>query len=219
MIQINFRRAEDRDGRPRTTFMEELSEGFAAVRRDPVIFYILGLSLILFVWGFPYQSVFVPLIAKEVLGLGSAWIGVLVATTGVGALVGSLTVATKGDRMRHRGLVMLVQIMVFASALLLFSRAQTLALVVPALLLTGAMQTSFMSLNNAFVLGRTPQELQGRVMSLFSLDRGLIPLGATIGGILAETLGPQEGLAVMGSICLICTLGVTFLVPTIRKID
>jgi hypothetical protein len=90
---------------------------------------------------------------------------------------------------------------------------------VPALLVTGAMQTSFMSLNNAFVLGRTSPELQGRVMSLFSLDRGLIPLGATIGGVLAETLGPQDGLLIMAAICATCTLIVALFVPAIRRID
>ena len=67
------------------------------------------------------------------------------------------------------------------------------------------MQTSFMSLNNAFVLARTPPELHGRVMSLFSLDRGLVPLGATLGrrpGI--DALGRQDGLTIMAAICLIC---------------
>ena len=44
-------------------------------------------------------------------------------------------------------------------------------------------------------------------------------IGATIGGVLAETLGPQDGLMVMGTICLISTLAVMVLVPTIRRID
>jgi predicted MFS family arabinose efflux permease len=170
------------------------------------------------VWGFPYQTVFVPLIAKRALELGDAGAGLLVALTGAGALLGSLTIATAGDTLGRRGLVMLGQIALFSLGLLLFSRAEVLLLVVPALLLTGAMQTSFMSLNNAFVLGRTPPELQGRIMSLFSLDRGLIPLGATIGGLLAEALGPQDALTIMASICLGCTLLVAAFVPTIRRI-
>ena len=219
MSQINFRRAQLDEARPRTTMRQELLEGFQAVRRDSVILYILGLSLILFVWGFPYQSVYVPLIAVEVLDIGSAGAGGLVALTGAGALLGSLTVATSGDSLKKRGVVMLAQIVVFAVALTLFARADTLLLAAPALLVTGAMQTSFMSLNNAFVLGRTSPELQGRVMSLFSLDRGLIPLGATIGGVLAETLGPQDGLMVMAAICLAFTLLVALLVPTIRRIE
>jgi predicted MFS family arabinose efflux permease len=220
LFQINFRRSEE-DSRRRgeTTMTQELQEGFEAARRDRVILYILGLSLILFVWGFPYQTVFVPLIAKQVLDLGELGTGMLLALTGLGALVGSLTIATAGDTMRRRGAVMLAQIAVFSIALLVFARAEMIILVVPALLCTGAMQTSFMSLNNAFVLGRTPVEFQGRIMSLFSLDRGLIPLGATLGGLLAATLGPQDALTVMAVTCLACTLLVALLVPTIRRID
>jgi MFS family permease len=218
MFQIDFRRAET-GGRPTTTMKQELIEGFTAVRGDPIILYILGLSLILFVWGFPYQAVFVPLIAVDVLDIGSAGAGALVACTGVGALLGSLTVATSGDSMKKRGLIMLGQVVVFSVALAMFSRAEMVLVAVPALLVTGAMQTSFMSLNNAFVLGRTSPELQGRVMSLFSLDRGLIPLGATIGGVLAETLGPQDGLLIMAAICATCTLLVALFVPAIRRID
>jgi MFS family permease len=218
MFQIDFRRAEP-NGRPTTTMKQELIEGFTAVRGDPIILYILGLSLILFVWGFPYQAVFVPLVAVEVLDIGSAGAGALVACTGVGALLGSLTVATSGDTMRKRGMIMLGQVLVFSVALALFSRADAVFIAVPALLVTGAMQTSFMSLNNAFVLGRTPPELQGRVMSLFSLDRGLIPLGATIGGVLAETLGPQDGLLIMAAICASITLVVAVFAPAIRRLD
>ncbi|HXH21676.1 MAG TPA: MFS transporter [Dehalococcoidia bacterium] len=219
LFQINFRRSEqDSTRRQQTSALADLREGFAAVRRDSVILYVLGLSLILFVWGFPYQTVFVPLIAKRALELGDAGAGLLVALTGAGALLGSLTIATAGDTLGRRGLVMLGQIALFSLGLLLFSRAEVLLLVVPALLLTGAMQTSFMSLNNAFVLGRTPPELQGRIMSLFSLDRGLIPLGATVGGLLAEALGPQDALTIMASICLACTLLVAAFVPTIRRI-
>lgn len=216
--QISFRSKVDA-GRPKTGMLTDLGEGFSAVRRDKAILYILGLSLILFVWGFPYQSVFVPLIALEVLDIGRSGAGALVSLTGVGALLGSLTVATYGDRATRRGALMLGQIIVYSCALLVFANASVLLIAVPALILTGAMQTSFMSVNNAFVLGRTPPELQGRIMSLFSLDRGLIPLGATIAGALAAGLGPQLGLTVMAAICLSSTLLAALLFPTLRRLQ
>ena len=204
--------------KPKTSMFADLGEGFGAARKDKAIFYILGLSLILFVWGFPYQSVFVPLIALDVLGIGRSGAGLLVSLTGVGALLGSLTIASSGGGLKRPGLVMLTMIIVYSVALLVFSRAETMLIVVPALLVTGAMQTSYMSVNNAFVLTRTPPELHGRIMSLFSLDRGLIPLGATVGGALAASLGPQDGLTIMALVCLGCTLFVAVAVPTLRRL-
>jgi predicted MFS family arabinose efflux permease len=214
--QISVRTQEEK--RERGSMVKELFEGFNVVKNDTVIFYILILCLVVFIWGVPYQTVFVPLIAKRELGLGSSGFGVLITMVGVGALIGSLAMATIGERVRRRGLVMLGMLVVYSVALLVLSRGNSLYAVIPMLLVSGAMQTSFMSLNNAYVLGRTPRELQGRVMSLFSLDRGLVPLGATIAGVLAEVIGPQDGLAVMGAICLGTTLLLAVAVPSLRRI-
>ncbi|HWO73711.1 MAG TPA: MFS transporter, partial [Dehalococcoidia bacterium] len=138
---------------------------------------------------------------------------------GFGALLGSLVVATIGGNVRRRGLYMLAMVTAFCMALLVFARADTLLLVAPALLLTGAMQTSFMALNNTYVINRTPPELHGRVLSLFSLDRGLVPLGATLGGFLAESMGAQDALTIMASICLGLTLLLALAFPSLRKIS
>lgn len=217
--QISIRESRG-GGRKRTTSMlTELVDGFGAVNRDRVIFFILILSLAMFIWGMPYQGVFVPVIARDSLGLSRSGLGLLMSTIGIGALLGSLWIATVGDRVGKRGLIMLGQLVVFSLSLLLLARSDTLLLAVPALVLSGAMQTSFMSLNNAYVLGRTPRELQGRIMSLFSLDRGLVPLGAALGGALAETLGPQDGLAVMAAIFLATTLLLWAGVPALRRIS
>jgi MFS family permease len=209
-----------RESRPRTTSMRtELAEGFAAVRQDRPVLYILALSLVIFVWGMPFQGVFIPLIGKKELGLSTSEAALLVSVVGIGALAGSLVLATIGDRVQKRGYLMLGILVVFSSALLLFANAHSLFIIIPALLLTGAMQVSFMSLNNAFVLGRTPQELHGRVLSLFHLDRGLVPLGATIGGLLAGLLDPATAQTIMALICLGTTLVLAVAFPALRRIS
>jgi hypothetical protein len=56
-------------------------------------------------------------------------------------------------------------------------------------------------------------------MSLFSLDRGLIPLGATIGGALAASLGPQMGLTIMALVCFSSLAVAATLLPALRRLD
>jgi len=202
-----------------SSMVSDLMEGFRAVQKERSIFYLLALSLALFVFGMPFQSVFIPLIGIEELDLSRSAVGLLISLVGFGALLGSLVVATVGGNVRRRGLYMLAMVGAFCVALLVFARADTLLLVAPALLLTGAMQTSFMALNNTYVINRTPPELHGRVLSLFSLDRGLVPLGATLGGFLAESLGPQTGLTIMASICLGSTVFLAVAIPSLRKIS
>jgi predicted MFS family arabinose efflux permease len=213
-------RVSTRETRIRTTSMRaELVEGFKAVKQDKPVLYILALSLVIFVWGMPFQGVFIPLIGKRELGLSTSEASLLISVVGLGALGGSLIIATIGDRIQRRGLVMLGIIATFSLSLLVFANAHSLFLVVPALALTGAMQVSFMSLNNAFVLGRTPQELHGRVLSLFHLDRGLVPAGATLGGFLAGALDPSMAQTIMAAVCLGCAAAMALAFPALRNIS
>ena len=214
--QIALDTSEVRRNRP--SMFSELKEGFGILHTDRTILYIMILAVSLFVFAMPFQAVFIPLIAVESLNMSEKEAGILISVVGVGALLGALVIATVGDSVRHRGHLMIGMIVALSLSLFLFARGGSLYTAVPALLIAGAMQTSFNSLNNAFVLGRTPPELHGRVMSLFSLDRGLIPLGAALAGALAATLGPEDALTIMAAICLVNTLLVAALVPSLRRI-
>jgi hypothetical protein len=93
-----------------------------------------------------------------------------------------------------------------------------LPLSIIALMATAAMSTSFISLCNSLLFQISPQEMHGRVMSLMSLDRGLIPLGATLAGALAASLGPEDGLLVMALICVALTIITAFAAPALRRL-
>jgi MFS family permease len=214
---IHFESGEPRADRP--SMFKELLEGFGVLKTDRTILYIMILAVSLFMFGMPFQTVFIPLIAIESLDLTKSEAALLISLVGAGALFGALVIATIGDSVRRRGQLMIAFIVVFSLALLVFARGDSLATAAPALLVAGAMQTSFNSLNNAFVLGRTPPELHGRVMSLFSLDRGLVPLGATLAGALAATIGAADALTIMASICLVNTLLVALFMPALRNIS
>jgi MFS family permease len=199
------------------SWLDDLRESLAFVARDRRVLFVLGPALILFVFGFPYQSVFVPLFAKDVLGLGDSGVGWLIASTGAGAVVGSLVMASQAS-LRRRGLLLIAFLALFSAGLIVVSRSTMLGVSVLALMATAAMSTSYMSLSNSLLFELSPQEMHGRVMSLMSLDRGLIPLGATLAGALAEWLGPQDGLLAMAMICLALTAVVALGAPALRRL-
>lgn len=199
------------------SWLRELGEGLAFVTRGHLV-YVVALAFILFVFGFPYQGVFVPLLAIDVLGLGDSGVGWLVATTGVGALIGSLTMATR-QRFERRGLLLLAFLAVFSAALIITSQSTWTPLTIITLLIVGAGGVSYMALTTTILLENSPPELQGRVMSVVSLDRGLVPLGAIIAGALASALGAQTGLLVMGTVCLALTAAAAILSPRLRALD
>lgn len=199
------------------SILEDLRESFRFVGRTPAVAWIIGPAMILFVFGFPYQSVFVPLFARDVLDLGDSGVGWLIAVTGVGALIGSLLLASQ-TTLRSRGLLLLAFLAVFSTGLIVFSRSTLLPLSIVALMATASMSTSYIALTNGLLLEISPPAMHGRVMSLMSLDRGLVPLGATIAGGLAAGLGPQDGLLIMACICLTLTAITAVAAPALRRL-
>ncbi len=176
----------------------DLAEGFRYIAGQPVLFVVTGLSLILFVFGFPYQQVFVPLLATRVLDLGDSGVGFLAGATGVGAFAGSLFVAWKSNIARP-GLQLMINMLIFGAALVAISLQETVILTALLLAVAGSMTVTYMAFTNGILLSNSDPEMHGRVMSLLSLDRGLIPLGAILAGFLVQALGVRPGLFALGA--------------------
>jgi MFS family permease len=206
------------DGRRRGTMLGDLTEGFGYVRSNRTVLYLILTILALFVFGQPYQQVFVPLLAVDVLEVGRSGAGGMLALTGLGALMGSLVVASRRD-VKRRGVIMFGVLVVFSVTLIVLAQSRWAPLSFGALILAGAMSTTYMSLNNSLLLGETPPEFHGRVMSLLSLDRGLVSLGAVFSGALAEAFGPQAGLTVLALCCLGFTTTMFVALPTMRRVS
>lgn len=174
------------------------------------------MALILFLFGMSYQQVFVPLLALNVLHIGKSGAGWMLAASGVGALTSSLLLASRSS-IRARGRIMMVMLAMFSLFLVLLAQSHWVLLSYLAMMLTGGSSVAYMALNNTVLLERTPAEFHGRIMSLMSLDRGLVAVGAVIGAALADTLGPQTGLTIMGSIAFVL-ISITFIaVPSLRR--
>lgn len=196
--------------RPRTkdsSIFGDLGEGFAYIAGNRTLLMVTGLALILFVFGFPYQQVFVPLLAKETLDLGNSGVGWLAASTGVGAVAGSLFVAWRSNVSRP-GLQLVINMLVFGAALVAISLQQNLVLTMALLAVAGSMTVTYMAFTNGILLQHSDPEMHGRVMSLLSLDRGLIPLGAIMAGVLVSNLGVRGGLFILGCVILLLSSGV-----------
>jgi MFS family permease len=202
----------------RHSLLEDFAEGFRYITSNRRVLYLVGMALLLFILAQPYQQVFVPLIALNVLNIGPAGAGWMLALTGVGALIGSLGMASI-RRLRRRGLVLMGLLVIFGLALVLLSQSRWFFLSAIALILAGGMTTTYNSLNTSLLLEQSPQKFHGRVMSLMSLDRGLVSVGAVLAGVLAQALGPQLGLTIIAVTCVGLTVLVFLFIPTLRKIQ
>src|SRR5216117_721805 len=165
----------------RATMLEEILEGLRYARRTPRLLLALGLVLIVSLCVFNF-TVYVPLLARTVLGLGAEGFGFLMAALGVGAVAGALTVGGRGSREPGPGRM-------FRSAALAFAALGGLGLThhvwmaTPLLIVTGYFGIVLMaSCNTSMQLG-APDALSGRVMSLYTwVTGGVFPIGAFLVG-------------------------------------
>lgn len=198
------------ENRPKMGILADLREGFTYVAANRTLALVIGMALILFIFGFPYQQVFVPLLATETLDLGSSGVGYLAGAIGVGAVVGSFVVMARSQISRPL-FQMTLNLLVFGGILIAISMQDSLVIIAVLLGVSGALVTSYMALANGVLLSQSDPQMLGRVMSLMSLDRGLIPLGAILAGVLVSGIGIQPGLFTMGAVVVTLSGGVFLL--------
>jgi MFS transporter, DHA1 family, staphyloferrin A biosynthesis exporter len=191
--------------RIKRTLLSDFVDGFRYVSGNPVLLYLVGLGLLLFIFALPYQQVFIPLLALDVLAVGRSGAGWLLAFSGVGALIGSLVIASL-RQLSRRGLLLMSLLLLLGFSLVMLAQSRWFFLSALALVVAGGVSSAYFALSNSLLLEQSPMEYHGRVMSLMSLDRGLVSIGAAVAGFLAEALGPQPGLTILAGICVVFTV-------------
>ena len=73
------------------------------------------------------------------------------------------------------------------------------------------------SINMALIMEESGEEYCGRVMSIYMLNWGLMPLGILTAGLMADWLGGQGSIAVLAVLLILFTVWITFKHPEIRR--
>jgi predicted MFS family arabinose efflux permease len=205
-------------GARRSSALANLKEGFIYVWSTPAVLALMTLAYVPRVFAVPYQTL-MPVFQKDVLGVGPEGLGMLMAAPGVGAVLTVLVLASVASGVRRQGLLLLGSIVALGLFLILFSRTTSFPLALVALVCAGAFQMLFLASTNTMLLLIVPDELRGRVMSLYMLDRGLMPAGALFAGVTAHFIGAPSTVTIMGGILIIVTLIVAWRVPRIRNLQ
>ena len=173
-------------------------EGFRFVRRHRPIRAILLLLGLVSLVAMPYTAP-MPIFADKILHGGARGLGILMGATGVGALLGALTLAAKTG-IKGLGRWVAIACGGFGVSLILFAFSRNFMLSAILLLPVGFCMMLQMSSSNTLIQSMVPDELRGRVMSVYSMMfMGMGPFGAFIGGALAERLGAPITVA-MGAV-------------------
>ena len=181
----------------------QLSAGLRYVRSDPVLFAPLLMMAIIGMFTYEF-AVMLPVFAEFTLGAGPEGYALLTAAMGVGAVVGGLFTAT---RKRASPRAMIRGAMLFGASVSLVAFMPNLAFAIVALVVVGFFSILFTSLANVTLQLRSIPEMQGRVMSLWSMAFiGTTPIGGPVMGGIAEWASPRWALGIAGLAAIIAAV-------------
>jgi MFS family permease len=194
----------------------DIKLGLRYMNREKVVLLILALNLSIVLFSQPYLML-LPGFAKDVLDAGPGRLGILMSVTGIGALVGSLVIASLPSR--NRGMILMISALILGIALVAFSISTWFWVTIPIMIAIGIGQAGRMSLGNVLIQSYTEPEYRGRVMSIYMMEFSITAFMGFIVGAVANFVGIQWALGASSAILVVIVLSALVFSPRTRNLD
>ncbi len=202
----------------RMSAVSQLKEGFAYVRSEPAILYLMIGSAFLSICGFGIFAL-MPAWARDVLGGDATTNGLLNSARGLGSMVGALLIATL-SYLKMRGKMWAIGSYAMPLFTLLFALTRLMPLSLLMLFGFGLNLMMIANINNALIQMEVPDELRGRVMSIYTLVfQGGFPIGALLSGAAATQIGAPATLGISALLLFCFAIFTTFRRPEISRME
>lgn len=199
-----------KDHRP----LARIVEGFAYVRRNRLVQATITLDL--FAVLLAGSTALLPVFARDILKVGADGLGVLAAATGIGAASMALWFSFRPMK-RDVGVKMLVAVVAFGVATIVFGLSRHFWLSVTALAVAGATDMISVYVRSSLIQLHTPDAMRGRVSAVSQLTISASnELGEAESGLLARLLGPVGAVVLGGVGAIAVTLLWARLFPELR---
>ena len=192
-----------------------LIEGIQYVRGNNVILATIWVTLFMNLLMFPYMQM-VPVIAKNTLHVGPGLMGILMGAPGLGALAGSMLIASAG-RLSYHGRIYLSGSMLALAALMAFSLSQWYLASLPILVVLGLGTSGFATMQSTITMLVASDEMRGRALGVMSLAIGAGPLGALLVGVVASAVSAPFAIGLNAALCAMLIALVAAMMPTLWR--
>lgn len=194
----------------------DILEGIAYTRHNRTVLWLLIVALSTALLAMPFRTL-MPVQIEEVFKMEVEALGLLMSMIGVGSLIGSLVIASLSKN-NHRGWVLLATSMLSGGAIILAGLTTSYAFAVVIMLILGLGDSGRRALNSSLIMEQTEDEYRGRVMGVYMMNFGLIPLGAIPLGFIASSLDVRISFVTAGALLFAAAIGYTVLTDKVRKL-
>jgi MFS family permease len=194
----------------------DIKEGIVYTRHNRTVMLLLLVALSTALLSMPFRTL-LPVQIEQVFKMEVEALGLLMSMIGVGSLIGSLGIAGLSKN-HHRGWVLLITSMLSGVAILLAAATTSYAFALVVMVVLGLGDSGRRALNASLIMEQTDEEYRGRVMGVYMMEFGLIPLGAIPLGFIADWFDVRLAFAVAGGALLVSALGYTILTNRVRRL-
>jgi MFS family permease len=197
------------------TLWTSLTVGLRIVAKDPFLVGLILLATATTVLIMPYINL-MPVFARDELGLGSGGLGVLMAASGLGSVAGALSVARYRKLATWPG-IQITTAAAFGVLVMIFAITPAVWLATALLFVAGLMSAAYMAINQTVLQLKVEDEVRGRVLSIYLLTWGMLPLGQLPIGALADRIGAPAATALSCAVALGCVALIAIRFPSLRE--
>jgi predicted MFS family arabinose efflux permease len=197
VIQVSF--VPQKTSEP---MLDSMRQGVRFILGQPGMRPLIVLAFMVTLLGFQVLA-FVPVFARDVFKGGTTTFTLMLSCSGAGAVSGALVVAALGKK-KHLGRTGLLALLALGALTAGYAQAPNVGVACVMIFLCGVALMSVFSMLTSLVQLITPDEMRGRVMSVYNLAlRGGGPIGAPIAGTLIPIFGAPAVTAVCG-VLMVC---------------
>lgn len=208
-------------GRPAATRVQagtlgsNLTLGLRVIAGDRFLTGLILLASVTTILVMPYINL-MPVFARDVLGTGEIGLGVLMGVTGLGSVIGALLVA-RSQRLATRPGVQVATALGFAAFVFAFAMTPLFLAAAAILFVAGLVSAAFMAINQTVLQLKVEDDVRGRVLSIYLLTWGMLPLGQLPIGALAQRVGAPAATATACGIAVLAVLLISARYPALRE--
>jgi MFS family permease len=159
-----------------------------------------------------------PAFNQDILGGGADDLGLLMSAMGVGAIAGSLMLATLGE-VRHKAAWLVGTCVLWGVFTSAFGFAQSVYFAGAIVGCIGFVSAWNMSLNRGLLQMQVADHMRGRIMSVDMMSHGLMPLGVIPISIIAERYDVAIALSIAGGAFIVSVILLVLVSNSVRRVD
>ena len=192
----------------------DIGAGLVYIKGNSMVLVLLVMGLSTTLLASPFRML-LPVFVVDIYHRGPDSMGLLVAIMGGGSLVGSLAIAALGDW--RRGMLLIIGSFISGIALLLIAAFPLYYAGAAIMILVGLGDAGRRTINMGLIMEVVEDQYRGRVMSVFMMNFGLMPLGVLPAGMIADLLGGQMAIAILGALLILVTLPILITQKRLRS--